>query len=118
MLYLMCSYAYETEACACGLDRYTGRAQKVDDCRDKACQWSLFHPLSMYRNGCGIVPSEKGGFQLLRATFSNGEATFAEPSLASSKRLLLRTHHACRKLMTFDGHSTWDEGRRRRPRDS
>ncbi|KAF7325168.1 hypothetical protein MKEN_00560700 [Mycena kentingensis (nom. inval.)] len=31
--------------------------QKVEDCRDASCAMSLFHPDSLYRNGCAVLPS-------------------------------------------------------------
>ncbi|KAJ7059041.1 hypothetical protein C8F01DRAFT_1232165 [Mycena amicta] len=65
----MCLYTHETEPCAiCGLARRTGNYRKLSDCSDKDCPWSLYHPLSLYRNGYAIVHSDEGNL-LLQSTF-------------------------------------------------
>nr|GAT56704.1 predicted protein [Mycena chlorophos] len=47
----------------------TGEYKKVLDCGEETCAWSLYHPLSLYRNGCSIVDSDEGKL-LLQASFT------------------------------------------------
>ncbi|KAJ7059045.1 hypothetical protein C8F01DRAFT_1084922 [Mycena amicta] len=71
----MCTYREETEPCAiCGLARRTGNYTKLSDCSDKDCPWSLYHPLSLYRTGHAIVPSDEGNL-LLQSTFIHTHTT-------------------------------------------
>nr|GAT57230.1 predicted protein [Mycena chlorophos] len=82
---------------------FTGEVKKVLDCGEETCAWSLYHPLSLYRNGCSIVDSEEGKL-LLQATFTrtavNEHRSFEgrrcllgryDPSLLSGHRSTLKT---------------------------
>nr|GAT54947.1 predicted protein [Mycena chlorophos] len=67
----MCEHIQLTAPCAdCGEPAPTGEVKKVLDCGEEICPWSLYHPLSLYRNGCSIVDSDQGKL-LLRASFTN-----------------------------------------------
>ncbi|KAF7319652.1 hypothetical protein HMN09_00305700 [Mycena chlorophos] len=67
----MCEHVQLTAPCAdCGEPAPTGEVKKVLDCGEETCPWSLYHPLSLYRNGCSIVDSDQGKL-LLRASFTN-----------------------------------------------
>nr|GAT48115.1 predicted protein [Mycena chlorophos] len=66
----MCQHVHVTAPCEhCGEPKPTGEVKKVLDCGEEACAYSLYNPLSLYRNGCSIVNSDEGKL-LLRASFS------------------------------------------------
>nr|GAT47693.1 predicted protein [Mycena chlorophos] len=66
----MCLYLREVQPrTACQCTNITNSLEKISDCNQPSCEWSLYHPLSLYRHGRSIVESTEGKL-LLRATFS------------------------------------------------
>ncbi|KAF7309098.1 hypothetical protein MKEN_01111900 [Mycena kentingensis (nom. inval.)] len=59
----MCTVIQLFEHCdICNLPRPAGYKKTVD-CKDRRCRLSLIHPMSLYNNGCAIIPS--GDYNLL-----------------------------------------------------
>ncbi|KAF7312851.1 hypothetical protein MKEN_00969300 [Mycena kentingensis (nom. inval.)] len=59
----MCTVIELFEHCEiCNLPKPAGYKKTVD-CKDRKCRLSLIHPMSLYLNGCAIIPS--GEYNLL-----------------------------------------------------
>ncbi|KAJ7066063.1 hypothetical protein C8F01DRAFT_1365706 [Mycena amicta] len=74
----MCQYASSVHNCnICHRPRPSGNSIKVADCYLKTCPSSVFHPLSLYRNGhaAQIVHAGKHRKLLVRSRIARVERT-------------------------------------------